>query len=229
MVPEVNNYCDPSMYYLKCPFETNKTCIVVHNTGMPSPARNEVSYMIRNTDEVSFHDCIDESEIVHGIPYTRNVWGTGDGRGEGNMHGIQIEIARSTHENEALFRQAEINAAEYIAHLLKERNWGIEKVKKHQDFNGKYCPHKTLDWGWNRFLSMIKNFMEEEETVTYEQFKDYMNRYTKELAEKPVDDWAKESWKKVSDANIMDGSRPCSFVKREELATVLDRIESSTT
>jgi N-acetylmuramoyl-L-alanine amidase CwlA len=40
--------------------------------------------------------------------------------------------------------------------LLKERGWGIDKVFKHQDFNGKYCPHRTLDMGWQRFIGMIE-------------------------------------------------------------------------
>ena len=30
--------------------------------------------------------------------------------------------------------------------MLKERGWGIHSVKKHQDWSGKYCPHRTLDF-----------------------------------------------------------------------------------
>ncbi|MDV4149399.1 hypothetical protein R0131_00970 [Clostridium sp. AL.422] len=29
-------------------------------------------------------------------------------------------------------------------------------MKKHQDFSGKYCPHRTLDMGWQRFLNIIQ-------------------------------------------------------------------------
>lgn len=32
-------------------------------------------------------------------------------------------------------------------------------MKKHQDFDGKYCPHRTLDKGWQRFLNMVKSYM----------------------------------------------------------------------
>ena len=46
-----------------------------------------------------------------------------------------------------------------LAQLLKQYGWGIGKVKKHQDFSGKYCPHRTLDMGWNRFLNMIQKEM----------------------------------------------------------------------
>jgi N-acetylmuramoyl-L-alanine amidase CwlA len=27
---------------------------------------------------------------------------------------------------------------------------------KHQDFAKKYCPHRTLDKGWNRFIDMVE-------------------------------------------------------------------------
>ena len=40
--------------------------------------------------------------------------------------------------------------------MLKQYGWGIEKVYKHQDFSGKYCPHRTLDLGWERFLNKIR-------------------------------------------------------------------------
>ena len=29
-------------------------------------------------------------------------------------------------------------------------------MTKHQDYSGKYCPHRTLDLGWERFLNNIK-------------------------------------------------------------------------
>ena len=35
-------------------------------------------------------------------------------------------------------------------------------MKKHQDFDGKYCPHRTLDKGWARFLKMIESEMKDD-------------------------------------------------------------------
>ena len=32
----------------------------------------------------------------------------------------------------------------------------MDRVTKHQDYNGKYCPHRTLDLGWDRFLKMVE-------------------------------------------------------------------------
>ena len=50
---------------------------------------------------------------------------------------------------------------QFIAQLLKERGWGVDKVKKHQDFSNKYCPHRTLDKGWASFVNMIKDYLNE--------------------------------------------------------------------
>ena len=56
-------------------------------------------------------------------------------------------------------------AAEYIAYLLKKYGWGIDKVTKHQDYSKKYCPHRTLDLGWQRFLGLVKMYLNSEVQV----------------------------------------------------------------
>lgn len=152
----IQNFVSPSKYSIKCPFSMEAKFIVVHNTANDASARNEISYMIRNTNQTSFHYAVDDKEIVQGIPESRSAWHAGDGlTGEGNRKGISIEICYSKSSGER-FTKAEKLAAKFIAFKLKEKGWGIEKVKKHQDFSGKYCPHRTLDLGWNRFLKMIE-------------------------------------------------------------------------
>lgn len=150
------NLLPASKYNLKAPYSMNAEFIVVHNTANDATAQNEISYMIRNNYEVSFHVAVDDKEIWQGVPFNRNTWNAGDGaNGKGNRKGISIEICYSK-SGGTRFDNAEKLASKYIASLLKERGWGIEKVFKHQDFNGKYCPHRTLDKGWQRFLNMIK-------------------------------------------------------------------------
>ena len=152
---------------IKCPYEMNAKYIVVHNTANDAPAKNEVAYMIRNNNQVSFHYAVDDVEIVQGIAENRNAWHSGDGNGvnSGNRNGIAIEICYSRSGGEK-FAKAEKNATEFIAQKLKENNWDISKVKKHQDFSGKYCPHRTLDLGWDRFIEMIKSLIEDEKPTT---------------------------------------------------------------
>ena len=146
---------DKSKYSIKCPYTMKPTRIVVHNTANDASANNEISYMRTNNNETSFHYAVDDKEVVQGIPLNRNAWHAGDGHGKGNMEGIAIEICYSKSGGDR-FIKAEQNAAKFIAQLLKERGWGIDKVTKHQDYSGKYCPHRTLDMGWERFLNMVR-------------------------------------------------------------------------
>ena len=151
----IQNLADPSRYAVKCPYAMAPTRVVVHNTANDAPAANEIAYMIRNDNEVSFHYAVDDQEVVQGIPENRNTWNAGDGNGKGNREGIAVEICYSLSGGEK-FTKAEENAAEFIASILKRYGWGMDKVTKHQDYNGKKCPHRTLDLGWDRFLKMVE-------------------------------------------------------------------------
>ncbi len=152
-----------SKWNIKCPYPMNPEFIVVHNTANDASARNEIAYMNRNNMEVSYHYAIDDIEVVQGLLENRNGWHAGDGNGPGNRKGIGIEICYSKSGGER-FDNAERLAAKFIAEKLIEKGWGIEQVKKHQDFQNKYCPHRTLDYGWDRFLDMIRAEMGEQPT-----------------------------------------------------------------
>ena len=143
----VKNFVDESKYSIKCPYAMTPTRIVVHNTANNASAKNEVAYMRRNNNQVSFHYAVDDKEVVQGIPENRNAWHSGDGEhGKGNREGIAIEICYSKSGGDR-FTQAELRAAELIADILKRYGWGVDRVTKHQDYSGKYCPHRTLDAG----------------------------------------------------------------------------------
>ena len=143
-------------YNIKCPYPMTPARIVVHNTANDASARNEIAYMISNNQEVSYHYAVDDKEVVQGIPEDRNAWHSGDGEhGVGNRQGIAIEICYSKSGGDR-FIQAEKNAVDLIVDILKRYGWGVGKVTKHQDYNGKYCPHRTLDAGWDRFIDMIE-------------------------------------------------------------------------
>ena len=150
------NLVSADKYAIKCPYSMKAEFFVVHNTWNDASADNEIAYMIGNNNEVSFHYAVDDKGVVQGIPETRNAWHSGDGEsGNGNRCGIGVEICYSR-SGGAKFIAAEKNAAKFLAEKLDEKGWGIDRVKKHQDFNGKYCPHRTLDIGWDRFLKMVQ-------------------------------------------------------------------------
>ena len=84
----------------------------------------------------------------------------GDGHGFGNMKTISIEICYSKSGGDR-FHKAEENAAELTAILMKKYGWGTDKIgtktiNTHQYRSGKYCPHRTLDEGIDRFWNMVR-------------------------------------------------------------------------
>ena len=161
----VSDILPRDLWGIKCPHEMTPEFIVVHNTSNDASAANEVAYMRNNpTSYTSYHYAVDDKEVRQAILYNRNAYHAGDGEfGEGNRKGIGIEICYSK-SGGSRFVEAESNAAMFIAELLKELGWGVDRIKKHQDFSGKYCPHRTLDIGWERFISKVRGYMIEELT-----------------------------------------------------------------
>ena len=145
-----------SKYKLKAPYAMAAQYITVHNTANDAPAINEVTYHNNNNNQVSFHAAVDDKEVIQCVPFNRNAWHCGDGKGNGNMKSIGIEICYSKSGGKR-YVAAEENAVHYIADLLFERGWGIDRIKKHQDWSGKNCPHRILNEGrWDSFKQRIQ-------------------------------------------------------------------------
>ena len=150
------NLVSSAKYSIKCPYTMSPIGICIHNTSNDASAENEVKYMINNNNSTSYHVAVDEKHVIQAIPFSRNAFHAGDGaNGTGNRKYIGIEICRSTGDV-ATFKKCEENCAKYVAHLLKQYGWTIKNVKRHKDFSGKNCPHKTMELGWDRFLKMVQ-------------------------------------------------------------------------
>lgn len=153
LVTKVN--CPADKIAIKCPYSMTPEYVSVHNTANDASAMAEISYMLGNPYEISFHYAVDDYRAVQGIDENRNGWHAGDGNGTGNRKSIGVEICYSKSGGER-FVKAEQNAAKLVADILRRYGWGIDRVKKHQDWSKKYCPHRTLDMGWTRFLNMVE-------------------------------------------------------------------------
>lgn len=143
----VNNFVPARMYKYKAPYAMTPQYVTVHNTGNTASARNEVAYMNSNYNYTSYHVAIDDKEAVQAVPFNRNAWHAGDGNGNGNRKSIGIEICYSmdngySGSKSARYKKAEENAALYIAHVLYQYGWGLDRLKRHYDWSGKDCPHK---------------------------------------------------------------------------------------
>lgn len=143
-----------SKYKIKCPYEMKPIGICIHNTYNDASAKNEISYMKNNNNQVSYHIAVDDKEAIQGVPFNRNAWAAGDGgSGTGNRKYIHIEICYSKSGGDR-FVKAEKLAAKVVVELLKKYGWGIDKVKAHRDFAKKDCPHRT---NMTSFKKLVEN------------------------------------------------------------------------
>lgn len=188
-------------YPIKAPYAMTPQYITVHNTANDAPAANEISYMIGNNNQVSYHVAVDDKEVIQAIPFDRNAWHCGDGGGstdpnalkKGNRLSIGVEICYSK-SGGVRYGAAEENAVQYIAKLLKQFEWGIERVKKHRDWNGKYCPHRILSEDrWNSFLNRIKKTMETNESEQQIVEDDDTMKFTSTTAKAAVRDYIQQA------------------------------------
>lgn len=151
------NLVAASKYSVKCPYSMNAKYITFHNTANDASADAEIRYMIGNTSSTSYHFAVDDKEVVQGIPTDRNAFhcGDGDGANSGNRTSIGVEVCYSK-SGGARYKAAEKLAIKFIAQLLKDRGWGVDRVRKHQDWSGKYCPHRVLAEGrWEEVKAAI--------------------------------------------------------------------------
>ena len=143
-----------SKYGVKCPYTMTPKGVCIHNTANDASARNEISYMQSNNNEVSFHIAVDDQEAIQGLPLDRNAWHAGDGgNGQGNRNYIAVEICYSK-SGGSRFEAAEKRAAKEVAALLKKYGWGTDKIKDHRSFSGKNCPHRT---NMSNFIKLVQS------------------------------------------------------------------------
>ncbi len=145
-------------YKLPGPMEPGVKYITIHNTANVGPAIAERNYLNNRRDNVplSFHYAVDETKAIQIMPLDIHGWHAGDGRGEGNMASIGIEICRSLDYKSDLYDRAEENAVKLTAYLLYIYDMDIDAVRKHEDWSGKKCPHRILeDNRWPEFKQRI--------------------------------------------------------------------------
>lgn len=88
---------------------------------------------------------------------------------------------------------------------------------------GKKAGYNTRTWKKWGVLPYVS--YKEEEPVTYEQWKEFMDRYRKELGEKTAPLWAQNTgeWDKARENGLTDGKRPQDLITRAEAAAMVLR------
>lgn len=229
MVDIAQNLVDKSMYNYKVISESigrKWKYIVVHNTANDASAANEVSYMRSNKNYTSFHYAVDDKQIVQGLP--DNVGAFDTNNRSGSHYGLSIEICYSKSGGER-FTQAEKNAAEFIASKLKEMGYHADEshivTHKSLSLSNKYCPERTLNLGWTRFINMVKNYMKEEDEMTESQVREIVLKMEEERQKQAASDYANEYWNKATQDGMLDGNMPRSPLTREQYATIQYRVK----
>lgn len=176
---------------------------------------------------------------VQTLPWNRRGWHCGRGKnGSANDTHISFEICEDGLEDASYFKAVYQEAVELTASLCKEYNLdpladGVVICHQEGYRRGIASNHgDVLHWfpkfgkTMDDFRADVARWMEGvDETVTYEQWKEYMDRYLTELAKQPADQWAVPHIESAIDAKAMTGvdgtiERPKSFVTRQELAVI---------
>lgn len=131
-----------------------KSTLTIHSTANPSAtARNERDYLGRRTDWASFHYVVDETELIACIPANEPAYHTSNQ--EGIYHSISLEICQRWDCIE--------NGILATVQILKEQGLGVDRLRTHQSWTGKYCPSLLLDVGkWDWFKGEVNKKLEEE-------------------------------------------------------------------
>lgn len=137
--------------------------VTVHNAGTSGGGKNLHDYnrySIKTSGDgiKSWHFSVGEEGAFQALPLDVNAWHAGDGNGDGNRKSIAIEIARDLGEDQ-LYKRAEGLTAKLCACLLVLFDLPITRLRMHQDWSGKYCPHKILEGGyWDTFVATVDSY-----------------------------------------------------------------------
>lgn len=199
-----------SKYAVKATYAMTPKGLTIHNTYNDATATNEIAYMHRNNNYTSYHLAVDDKEVLQGVPFNRSTWHAGDGKnGYGNRNHIALEVCYSKSGGER-YRKAEDNAVKVAAQILKNYNWPITKMKKHQDWSGKWCPHRVLDE--KRWASFVKKVANELDRLNGKQKGDLLTVGQYKELKALIEAQAKEI-KKLKEGNT--SQQPSSILEKE--------------
>lgn len=222
--------------------------IVMHYTGniKDTAINNAKYYNTANGAQASAHFFVDDTSIYQSVELRDKAWHCGTTKTYyhnkcRNSNSIGIEMC-CTAGNYTPSDITILNSAYLCAYLCKligiTANQVDEYVIRHYDVTHKECPRIMVrDINkWIAFKQQVKNILnaqtastikKEEQDMSYEEFKTFMNKYLTELAESPCTweetamDWAEQ--KGLIKGDYSGHRMAKKFVTRGELATILAR------
>lgn len=149
-------------------YDMHPEYVTIHNAASPWGGKALHNYNTRSIETScdgvkSWHLSCGEDGAYQALPFTINGWHAGDGGdGPGNRESVGIEIARDLSQDTSLYAQAETMGAKAAACVLYSLDLGVDRLRKHQDWSGKYCPHRILREGrWDSFKSEVGLYLKD--------------------------------------------------------------------
>ena len=112
---------------------------------------------------------------------------------------------------------AQLEAGRALTRDIEARYGGKLRILGHRDVTATDCPGTRFP------MDAMKHYEEDEEMLTYEQFKQYMTRYEAEREGAPVSGYAQGAWEAMKAAGITDGTAPGAPLTREQYAVMQQR------
>ena len=138
-----------------------KKFLVIHQTGNINKGANASMHAILQAGGygASWHWQVDDVEAVQSFEHSVQCWHASDGRGDGNLNSIAIEICINRDGN---YLKSVQNGAKLAAKILKDENIPLENMKQHYDFarDKKNCPAQIRAGkegvNWGTFVQMVQ-------------------------------------------------------------------------
>lgn len=208
--------------------------IILHSTAWPGKDAQSIrDYFNAPNRGASIHAAVDDKTIIQCMPWTKKAGHVGSGsKGTMNSTHIGVEMCEpsgltynsggwaiiSYDPDPEYFPKVWKNAVELFAYLCKE--FGLDPLadgvilshaeahaRGYGDNHGDTAhwfkwENKTMD-DFRQAVNAELN--KEDDEMSYEQFKEYMNKYMNEAVVSDPSTWAAESCKKAVDAGIVQG------------------------
>lgn len=175
---------------------------------------------------------------VQTLPWNYRGWhaGTGTSGKSANDTHISFEMCEDGLTDPVYFQRAYQAAVELTAMLCKE--YGLDPLADgvvicHQDGyrRGVASNHGDVYNWFPKFgktmddfrADVVRTMKGDDDSMSYEQWKGYMDRYRKERALQSASGWAEKELAVAVTEGITDGKRPQDFVTREEAAIMAMR------
>ena len=227
---------DPSNYYAGRGGNGIRYIVIHYTANDGDTSMNNARYFQRPNCRASAHYFVDEDSVTQSVRDADGAWHCGGALESSHhpLHGIcmnrnslGVEMCSDIVGGKYVITAQTVDrTVELVRWLMAKYGIDADHVVRHYDVTGKACPEPWVrdESLWRAFKARLTAPERKEDTMTFEQFEKYMDRYLGELAAKDPSAWAADAWKALTAAGITDGTKPQAALTREQLAVTLQRL-----